>query len=434
MKCHNIPYAVFLVFAVSLLFSPKIYSDAPFLPEGMSMDEFVAAVQDSNITMDSIRNELSSDGEWIKVDQDEIDSESVTDGSTEFDDEINTDYVWRPHNVPENWNPYTNGYWTYTTCGWMWVSYYSWGWRPYHYGRWWWSARWGWVWSPGYIWGPAWVVWMFYDGYCGWYPLSPRVRWHHHHHRYYCGHLRFRVRHWIFVPRSHFCNVTINNTVIVDPNSYSSILQKAEFNSAIDYTNGKVINNGPSVTEIEKSSGKKYKPVDVQKYNTSKTVNKYISKIEEREKKEEVQKKQDAVKNQDSRQKNEIPNSSYGTKGNNEDTRKQNNTSRENNTYKPDNSTKKEDNSYKEKPKEYEPKQNNENRQKNNESYNGNSNNNSNRSGNNNKTTTPRNEQKNDNKQSNKSNNSGNNNNNSNNNNGNRNNDTKNDNGNKGRK
>lgn len=426
MKYHNIPIAVFILFAVSLIISPKIYSDAPFLPEGMSMDEFVAAVNDSSITMDSIRNQLSADGEWIKVNQDEIDSESVTDGSTEFDDDINTDYVWRPYNVPESWNPYTNGYWTYTTCGWMWVSYYSWGWRPYHYGRWWWSPRWGWVWSPGYIWGPSWVVWMFWDNYCGWYPLSPRVRWYHHHHRYYCGHLRFRVRHWIFVPRRDFAHVTINNTVIVNPDKYSGILQRAEFNSSIDYTNGKVVNNGPSVTEIEKSAGKKYEPVNVQKYNTSKTVNEYVNREIERENKQDLQKKQEAQRrqevnsNQDKRQKNEIPNSSYGTTGKNEDSRK------ENNTYNPNTSTK-QDNSYKEKPKEYEPKQNNESRQRNNDSYNNNRNSNSNRSGNNNKSTTPRNEQKSNDNRSNKSNNSSNNNNKSNNNN--RNNDANNDNG-----
>jgi hypothetical protein len=431
MKYHNIPIAVLILFAVSLLISPKIYSDAPFLPQGMSMDEFVAAVNDSNITMDSIKNELSSDGEWIKVDQDEIDSESVTDGSTEFDDDINTDYVWRPNNVPENWNPYTNGYWTYTTCGWMWVSYYSWGWRPYHYGRWWWSPRWGWVWSPGYIWGPAWVVWMFWDNYCGWYPLSPRVRWHHHHHRYYCGHLRFRVRHWVFVPRRSFVHITINNTVIVNPDKYSGILQRADFNSSIDYTNGKVINNGPSITEIEKSTGKNYEPVNVQKYNTSKKVNEYVSREEERENKEDIQKKQEAQKrqevntNQDTRQRYEEPRNNNETRSNNENSQKENKSTRENNTYKPENSNK-QDNSYKEKPKEYEPKQNNESRQKNNDSYNSNRNNNSNRSGDNNKTATPRNEQKSNDNKSNKSNNSGNNNKSNNNS---RNNDANNDNG-----
>lgn len=442
MKYHSIPIAVSILFSFTLFFSPKIYSEAPFLPEGMSMDEFVAAVNDSNITMDSIRNELSADGEWIKVDQDEIDAESVTGGTAEFDDEINTDYVWRPHNVPERWNPYTNGYWTYTTCGWMWVSYYSWGWRPYHYGRWWWSHRWGWVWSPGYIWGPAWVVWMFWDGYCGWYPLSPRVRWHHHHHRYYCGHIRFRVRHWIFVPRRHFCNVTINNTVIVDPNSYSSILQKAEFNSAIDYTNGKVVNNGPNVTEIEKSSGKKYTREDVNKYNTSKTVNEYVSKVKDREKKEDIQKKQEVQRQQEVKR-NQNARQNYEDSRNNNDSRTNKDDSRkENNTYKQDKSTR-QDNSYKEKPKEYEPKQNNESKQRNNdgykskqksnESYNSNRNNNSNRSGNNNKSTTPRNEQKNDNKESNKNYNPGNKNNNSDNN-DNWNNDAKNDKGNRGRK
>ncbi len=29
---------------------------------------------------------------------------------------------------------YTNGHWVYTDEGWAWVSDYSWGWAPFHYG------------------------------------------------------------------------------------------------------------------------------------------------------------------------------------------------------------------------------------------------------------------------------------------------------------
>lgn len=114
---------------------------------------------DSTFTIEGVQNELQQDGEWIKVTKAEIDPEGVTDNGGGFDDEINTDYVWRPRNMEPGWTPYSNGYWSYTDCGWMWTSYYSWGWRPYHYGRWWWSDYYGWVWSPGFIWAP--------DGLCG---------------------------------------------------------------------------------------------------------------------------------------------------------------------------------------------------------------------------------------------------------------------------
>ena len=46
---------------------------------------------------------------------------------------------WQPTVVVVNpgWQPYCNGgHWVYTDCGWYWLSGYSWGWAPFHYGRW----------------------------------------------------------------------------------------------------------------------------------------------------------------------------------------------------------------------------------------------------------------------------------------------------------
>ena len=283
LKTHQ---ALLVLFAMTLVFSNGAYSN----PSDVIFEfpiSYDKGEGDSVITLDSVRNELSDDGEWIKVNQNEIDSESVTDGSTEFDDDINTQYVWRPNNVGENWSPYTNGYWTYTTCGWMWVSNYKWGWRPYHYGRWWWSPQWGWVWSPGFIWAPAWVVWMFYDGYCGWYPLSPRVRWHHHHHHhgYYCHHIRFRVRHWAFVSQGNFHGLTINHNVIIDSKQNADILKYSTFASDIDYENGRVFNKGPELKDIEKASDKTITAEDVERYNSTERVNKYVERISKEEQK-----------------------------------------------------------------------------------------------------------------------------------------------------
>src|SRR6266850_3929053 len=48
-------------------------------------------------------------------------------------------WCWQPRAVVINrgWSPYCdNGRWIYSDCGWYWSSSYSWGWAPFHYGRW----------------------------------------------------------------------------------------------------------------------------------------------------------------------------------------------------------------------------------------------------------------------------------------------------------
>jgi hypothetical protein len=85
-------------------------------------------------------------------------------------------YVWSPSAsiVGAAFSPYaTGGNWALTEYGWTWVSDWSWGWAPFHYGRWITRAgRWSWV--PGSMWGPAWVSWRSGGGYVGWSPLPPR--------------------------------------------------------------------------------------------------------------------------------------------------------------------------------------------------------------------------------------------------------------------
>ncbi len=81
--------------------------------------------------------------------------------------------AWRPTNIPANWSPYTRGRWEAFDNGWLWVSDFSWGWLPFHYGRWYWDSHWGWSWVPGYDWAPAWVSWYTTDSYVGWTPMPP---------------------------------------------------------------------------------------------------------------------------------------------------------------------------------------------------------------------------------------------------------------------
>ncbi len=235
-----------------------------------SAEDSIVFQNDSVFTIEGVKEELQKDGEWIKVTKAEIDPEGVTDGG-DFDNGINTEYVWRPYNMEPGWSPYTNGHWRYTRCGWMWVSHYHWGWRPYHYGRWWWSDYYGWVWSPGFIFAPAWVVWIINDGYCGWYPISPRVRWHHHH-GWRCHKMRYRTRHWTFCEKKRFADPLITPGVIVDPMHNPSIIKTGTYTGNVNIVNDQVVNEGPSVVEIENVTGTKQVNEDVSKYNNTNRV------------------------------------------------------------------------------------------------------------------------------------------------------------------
>src|SRR5215471_6072329 len=79
--------------------------------------------------------------------------------------------VWQPVDYDAGWNPYYDGHWVYSDLGWTWVSDYSWGDIPYHYGTWVMDADFGWVWVPGYVWAPSWVTFRTGPDYIGWAPV-----------------------------------------------------------------------------------------------------------------------------------------------------------------------------------------------------------------------------------------------------------------------
>ena len=90
-------------------------------------------------------------------------------------------WCWQPTAATTiaGWRPYVdNGCWLWCDDGWCWHSYYTWGWAPFHYGRWFRDPHRGWVWYPDREWAPAWVVWRQAGDYCGWAPLPPSARWH----------------------------------------------------------------------------------------------------------------------------------------------------------------------------------------------------------------------------------------------------------------
>jgi hypothetical protein len=83
---------------------------------------------------------------------------------------------WQPAAAVRDpsWRPYCDrGHWVYSDGGWYWLSEYSWGWAPFHYGRWFQHAKSGWCWRPDTTWGPAWVCWRTTPKACGWAPLPP---------------------------------------------------------------------------------------------------------------------------------------------------------------------------------------------------------------------------------------------------------------------
>jgi hypothetical protein len=110
--------------------------------------------------------------------------------------------VWTPNNVSPDWAPYSNGNWAYVApWGWTWVGAEPWGFAPYHYGRWVYSAGY-WGWAPGPIYsypfyGPAFVGWLGGFGFgfgvgwgFGWFPLGwgePYHPWYHCGYGYWRG-------------------------------------------------------------------------------------------------------------------------------------------------------------------------------------------------------------------------------------------------------
>ena len=212
--------------------------------------------QNDTITMRTLHNELDTAGDWVKVTKDQIDNgEEGDDDGNYFDSDVNGEYVWVPHYnvIDPEWNPYSNGQWEWCDNGWTWVSGYSWGWLPYHYGRWWYSPIWGWVWSPGYTWAPCWVDWYWGYGYVGWYPISPRHHWRWNHGWAVTNHHTWprekNYRKWTFVHENDF-NKKITKSKLLDPADKKIFADNEK-------TNTKSFEKGPNVKDLEKITGEK---------------------------------------------------------------------------------------------------------------------------------------------------------------------------------
>jgi hypothetical protein len=99
-------------------------------------------------------------------------------------DDSNYGHVWFPNRVEAGWAPYHQGHWDWISpWGWTWVDDSSWGYAPFHYGRWVTvGGRWGWVAGPvavQAVYAPALVVFIGggpggFGGNVGWFALGPR--------------------------------------------------------------------------------------------------------------------------------------------------------------------------------------------------------------------------------------------------------------------
>lgn len=93
-------------------------------------------------------------------------------------------HVWFPNRVDAGWAPYHEGHWDWISpWGWTWVDDSSWGYAPFHYGRWVSvGGRWGWIAGPlavRAVYAPALVVFIGggpggFGGNVGWFALGPR--------------------------------------------------------------------------------------------------------------------------------------------------------------------------------------------------------------------------------------------------------------------
>ncbi|UCS93095.1 hypothetical protein KZP23_20925 [Echinicola marina] len=154
-------------------------------------------------------------------------------------------YIWLPY-VDHNFHPYgTNGHWVMTEYGNTWVSDYSWGWAPFHYGRWLYDDYYGWAWVPGYEWAPAWVSWRNGGGYYGWAPLGPNVS--------ISVNIGIPSFHWVFVPHRRFTHRHVYRYYAPRRNIVNIYNQTTVINNTVIYNNHRYI-AGPGKQHIERYS------------------------------------------------------------------------------------------------------------------------------------------------------------------------------------
>ena len=185
-------------------------------------------------------------------------------------------WCWQPQVAVfrSDWRPYGDrGRWLHSDVGWYWQSDYSWGWAPFHYGRWTQHHRMGWLWTPDSVWGPAWVSWRYNDGFCGWAPLPHQARFRSGHGFNYRG-SSVAIGFDFGLGWNQFTFIAADR--FVDNNPYSHFLpadrvQRVYQQTTVinNYTtiNNTVINNGIPASHIPAVARQEVRKVSVQEWN-----------------------------------------------------------------------------------------------------------------------------------------------------------------------
>lgn len=182
-------------------------------------------------------------------------------------------YCWQPTVavIDPYWRPYCHrGRWLYTDCGWYWHSDYSWGWAPFHYGRWHSHPRRGWVWMPDTTWGPAWVTWRNTDAHCGWAPLPPGARFRHGFGISYFDSnvgisFDFGLRRdcYTFVPKSRFCDRAPWRHSLASADVVQIYNKSTVVNNYVSGSNNTVINEGVGRDNIARFTRSEIRKVEI---------------------------------------------------------------------------------------------------------------------------------------------------------------------------
>jgi len=173
-------------------------------------------------------------------------------------------WCWQPTVVAVNpgWRPYwDNGYWAWSDCGWYWNSYYSWGWAPFHYGRWFCHGS-SWYWCPDRVWGPSWVCWRNTPTHCGWAPLPPGacftagVGWSHHGVSVGVG-FGFGIAsvNFNFVSHDHFTDHDVSHHGLHGHDANTAYAHSSVVNNYRTGANGRVFNEGIGREQIAAARG-----------------------------------------------------------------------------------------------------------------------------------------------------------------------------------
>lgn len=186
---------------------------------------------------------------------------------------INVDgnWCWQPNAtaIDEDWAPYCNhGRWVWTDYGWTWVSNYTWGWAPFHYGRWFRRDPYGWLWLPDNEWGPAWVVWRSGPDYCGWAPLPPRSRFVPGRGFFFGETLvgddfefGLSFGDFFFVPMEHFHDRHLFAQVVPSSHAEGIYAKTAPERKSLSIVNNHLVNVGVPVAAVEKATKTRIAPV-----------------------------------------------------------------------------------------------------------------------------------------------------------------------------